>query len=272
VVVVDDGSTDAASLDALRDLTALGPVRVVHQSNAGVSAARNAGLGLLTSEFAVVLDGDDGLEPEFVARTAAVLEEDPEVVAASSWLRMHGAADALVKPAGGGAADFLHRNACPATALIRRERWRLCDGYDESMRAGFEDWDFFLRLLTGGGRIEIVPEPLIRYRTAPASANIRSMGHRLELYGGLIDRHRRLFEDNLRSVLVAHEAKYIDLMSRWEELADLSPDNPSEASYGDGGMAAVVRIAARRASARTSSHLERGGGERGGLLSDEETG
>lgn len=184
------------------------------EPNAGVSSARNRGLASLRSELAVVLDGDDELEPDFVARTAAVLEENPEVTAASSWLRMHGAADALVRPSGGGVEDFLHRNACPAIVLLRRERWRRCGGYDESMRDGFEDWDFFLSFLTDGGRIEIVPEPLIRYRTAPASANIRSMEHRLALYGGLIDRHRGLFEDNLRAVLLAHETKYVRIAAR----------------------------------------------------------
>ncbi|MBD7950668.1 glycosyltransferase family 2 protein [Oerskovia rustica] len=248
VVVVDDGSTDARSLAVLDALAGHEAVRVLRQENAGVSAARNAGLSRLTTELAVVLDGDDRLAETFVARTAALLEEDPDVVGSSSWLRMHGVAHAVARPAGGAAVDFLHRNASPATVMLRRDRWLAAGGYDERMRAGFEDWDFFLSLLSAGGRIEIVPEPLIEYRTSPTSANVRSMDKRLELYGHLVDRHRPLFEEHLRAVLLAQEAASTARLDTWERLVLDHPEVPVEdATYGDGGMAAVVRIATARA-------------------------
>ena len=250
VIVVDDGSSDAASVRTLAELERQAAVRVLHRSNGGVSAARNAGLALLGTELAVVLDGDDQLAPTFVEETAAVLEADPDVVAASSWLQMHGVVQAVARPAGGRAVDFLHRNACPGVVLLRRELWKQVGGYDERMRSGFEDWDFFLSVLTDGGRIEIVPRPLVEYRTAPGSLNIRSMSHRLELYGGIIDRHRGLFERHLRDVLLAHEATSMRRLSQWEDLMTMRPDLPlDEATFGDGGMAAAVRIAAGRAAA-----------------------
>ncbi|MFD6164501.1 glycosyltransferase family 2 protein [Oerskovia sp. NPDC060287] len=248
VVVVDDGSTDAWSLEVLDVLRADGLVQVLRQENAGVSAARNAGLSLLTTELAVVLDGDDRLAETFVERTAALLEEDADVVGASSWLRMHGVAHAIARPAGGAAVDFLHRNASPATVMLRRDRWRAAGGYDERMRDGFEDWDFFLALLAAGGRIEIVPEPLVEYRTSPTSANVRSMDKRVALYGHLVDRHRPLFEEHLRAVLLAQEAASIARLDAWERLVLDHPEVPvDDATYGDGGMAAVVRIATARA-------------------------
>ena len=59
------------------------------------------------------------------------------------------------------------------------------------MRAGFEDWAFFLSLLETqpDAHIGIVPEPLPEYRTAPASSNIRSMDKRLSLMRFLIEKH-----------------------------------------------------------------------------------
>lgn len=247
LVVVDDGSTDAASLRMLATLEHRELARVVHRRNGGVSAARNTGLGALGTEFAVVLDGDDRLAPTFVEATAAVLENDPDVVAASSWLQMHGVVRAVARPPGGGAAAFLHRNACPSAVLLRRARWREAGGYDEQMRSGFEDWDFFLRLLSSGGRIEIVPQLLVEYRTAPDSLNMRSMDQRLELYGQIIDRYRPLFDRHLREVLLAQEAASTRRLSDWEHLMSLRDDLAiEEATYGDGGMAAAVRIATRR--------------------------
>lgn len=247
VVVVDDGSTDERSVAVLRELAGLDGVTVLRQPNSGVSAARNAGLAHLTTDLAVVLDGDDTLEPTFVERTSALVLADPRTVAASSWLRLHGAVDALARPTGGHAVDFLHQNACPAAVTLRRAGWERCGGYREEMRQGLEDWDFFLSLLADGDRIAIVQEPLIRYRTTPASSNIRSMSHRLSLYGELVDRHRALFDEHLREVLIAHEAKAIRLMEQWEHAMATAPTAPTEASFGDGGMAAAVRIAGRRA-------------------------
>lgn len=247
VVVVDDGSTELASLAVLDELESTRQCEVIGQSNHGVSAARNTGLASVEEDLVVVLDGDDRLAPTFIARTASLVESDPNVLAASSWLRTHGVLEAVVRPPGGAVSDFLHRNACPATVLVRRRAWLACGGYDEGMRDGFEDWDFFVSLLSDGGRIEIVPAALVEYRTTPGSSNVRSMDRRVELYGHLIDKHPRVFADHLRTTLLAHEARAIDAQARWEKLISQHLQEPlGEVTYGDGGMAAAVRIAGMR--------------------------
>lgn len=247
IVVVDDGSTDLGSLGVLTSIERRG-VRVLRQANLGVSAARNAGIAALTSGYVAVLDGDDTYEPEFLDRTAALLDVHADTVAASSWLATFGVGQWVVRPTGGRLADFLARNACPAAALVRRAAWAQVGGYSADLRAGFEDWDFFLKLLELGGRIEIVPEPLVRYRTAPASANVRSMTRRLDLYGQIIDRHAPAFTRHARAALLALEATSMRRLDAWESVVSADPSlDLGEVTYGDGGMAAAVRIATARA-------------------------
>ena len=64
VILVDDGSTDGSG--SLCDSFARqdARVRVIHQKNAGVSAARNAGVSRATGEYLAFVDSDDYVEPE----------------------------------------------------------------------------------------------------------------------------------------------------------------------------------------------------------------
>src|SRR5712691_7353690 len=62
LVVVDDGSTDAGTLDVMRGLEAEG-VLVVHQPNAGLPAARMAGVHATSAPYVSPLDADDELVP-----------------------------------------------------------------------------------------------------------------------------------------------------------------------------------------------------------------
>lgn len=59
IILVDDGSTDNL-LEILADYSGL---RVIHQKNAGVSAARNTGIQNASGEFICFLDADDTWMP-----------------------------------------------------------------------------------------------------------------------------------------------------------------------------------------------------------------
>ena len=73
IVIVDDGSNDGITPGLCDAAAQTGPnIRVVHQANRGLPAARNEGARIATKEdwgeYLVFLDADDWLEPTFVAR------------------------------------------------------------------------------------------------------------------------------------------------------------------------------------------------------------
>ena len=72
VLCVDDGSPDACG--AMLDETARRDARfrIVHQRNAGVSAARNRALDRVRGEYILFLDPDDAICPEWFAAFATV--------------------------------------------------------------------------------------------------------------------------------------------------------------------------------------------------------
>lgn len=80
IICVDDGSTDnsPAILDeyAARDSR----VKLIRQSNAGVSAARNAGLEAATGEYVTGVDPDDYLELHAYERILSHLDATADIV------------------------------------------------------------------------------------------------------------------------------------------------------------------------------------------------
>jgi glycosyltransferase involved in cell wall biosynthesis len=77
VIVVDDGSTD----DTRQQLAKYGArIRYLYQDNAGVSAARNAGILAAQGTWIALLDSDDVWEPEKLAIQTETIRADPSTV------------------------------------------------------------------------------------------------------------------------------------------------------------------------------------------------
>lgn len=67
VILIDDGSSDDSGSICDSYANQDDRVRVVHQKNLGVSAARNKGLAATTGEYIMFVDGDDMIDTNMVA-------------------------------------------------------------------------------------------------------------------------------------------------------------------------------------------------------------
>lgn len=80
IVCVDDGSTDDSS-DILQEYAACDErIRVVTQKNAGLSAARNAGMRVANAEFITFVDSDDYVEPNTYEQALKHMESGVDYV------------------------------------------------------------------------------------------------------------------------------------------------------------------------------------------------
>ncbi|MGN0314992.1 MAG: glycosyltransferase [Fusicatenibacter sp.] len=66
VVLVDDGSDDGSSEKCDEWKKRDGRIKVIHQNNQGLSAARNAGIKEAEGEYILFVDGDDVIHPQMV--------------------------------------------------------------------------------------------------------------------------------------------------------------------------------------------------------------
>ncbi|RGX96942.1 glycosyltransferase family 2 protein [Blautia sp. OF03-15BH] len=76
IIVIDDGSTDK-SLEICHSYAAKDKrLKVIHQENAGVSAARNVGLSIMTGKYVLFIDSDDRIEQNMVEILVKEIEEN----------------------------------------------------------------------------------------------------------------------------------------------------------------------------------------------------
>jgi glycosyltransferase involved in cell wall biosynthesis len=192
LVVVDDGSTDPATHQALARAEDEG-VRVLRKENGGPSSAWMAGLQATAASYVMPFSSDDLLVPGATARLADALDESPEAAAAWGDLESIGAASALVPSA--PALDpwyVTYVNSLPGIALFRRDLVLEAGGWQ--LTTGIEDWDLWLRLATRGFAGVYVPGASFLYRR-DARGRFRSRVRRFDpFYDELRERHRTLFE------------------------------------------------------------------------------
>jgi len=207
IIVVDDGSTDAATIDVLSRLAS--PIQVLTTSNKGLPAARNYAAAQASGAFFCALDADDRLASTWFEKAIGVLESQPSVAFVSHWLETFGDEHWTWKPEQCDLPSLLARNAVNGAALVRRDAFEAVGGYDASMRDGCEDWDFWLRLVERGFKGTIIPEVLFYYRRRRDSMS-RAMleeGRYRRPLETLIEKHEDAYRAHLIDVIVAKEAE-----------------------------------------------------------------
>lgn len=172
VIVVDDGSTIASIRAALRALEAQRRenLLILRQGNAGVAAARNAGIRASTGDLILPLDADDVIEAGYL-EAAVPLLEDPEVSIVSSRGRYFEGRDGMVDQPDASLPWQLAENSLHNSSLFRRASFERLGGYDESLVLGFEDHEWWVRILLAGGRAIVLEQVLYHYRILPGSRN-----------------------------------------------------------------------------------------------------
>ena len=78
IVVVDDGSTDDGAAVVRRYVAKDSRIRLIQQSNGGVSAARNTGIQDARYEYIVFLDADDEYLPDYLETMKRLINTYPQ--------------------------------------------------------------------------------------------------------------------------------------------------------------------------------------------------
>ena len=173
LLIVNDGSTDPQTLDYLRQLEGQG-YRILHQDNRGLAAARNAGIAATSAPYILPLDSDNKLQPEYLTLSLGVFKQQPDVSVIYGDKNIFGYKELIERVCAPDYETLIKSNYIDACAPYKRSLWINLNGYDEKMRSGWEDWDFWLRAMSLGYIFYHINKPLFDYRL-----RMGSMAHKL---------------------------------------------------------------------------------------------
>jgi glycosyltransferase involved in cell wall biosynthesis len=148
-IVVDDGSRDDPESWLRADFP---EVELIRQEHRGVSAARNRGIGLATTQWIAFLDSDDEWVPEKLERQMSALARETDYSICHTdeiWIRDGRRVNPGKRHAKRGGFIFQYcLPLCvisPSSVVIERSLLEEVGGFDETLPA-CEDYDLWLRV------------------------------------------------------------------------------------------------------------------------------
>ena len=175
-ICVDDGSTDGS--DTILDEYAAkdSRLRVIHQPNAGVSAARNKALDVARGAWLCFLDADDLLQEDFLVRLLDVAQNSNTDLAIGGVLRFgNERKDIFVGPRVDGMFSpedlYVEYNSLCAWSCGKIYKRRLWDNVRFPVGIAYSEDRYVLhKILYAYPKVPFVADALYRYRTRSDSA------------------------------------------------------------------------------------------------------
>lgn len=204
IIIVDDGS-DEATKKVLSRFNHK-KIRIITQENKGLSAARNIGIMNANGEYIAALDADDLFESVFLEKAVSILNLDPIIGVVGCFSNYFVEKNKVIdrnRPAGGSIDDFLFCNNTMASSLFRKKCWIDVGGYDEKMKKGYEDWEFWISVTKQNWQVHIIKEFLFNYRKKENSMlQTTNLLYEEENYQYVLNKHKELYIKNFDKTII----------------------------------------------------------------------
>ncbi len=202
LIVIDDGSTDEDTKNVLANIN-YPKTKLIRTKNQGLPVARNTAIREAQGEYIACLDADDQYAPTFLEKTVAILDQDKahRVGIVTTWIQTYGVKEELWKTAEYDPILLATRNVLHVASLFRRECWSKVSGYSESLKIGYQDWDFWIKIVAAGYAWECIEEPLFYYQVREKSMVYFSNQKRPQLFKAIVKNNQNFYQDNLQKIL-----------------------------------------------------------------------
>jgi glycosyltransferase involved in cell wall biosynthesis len=198
ILIVNDGSTEPASLEALDAIRSQGlpNLRILDIPNGGLANARNVGADNAKGELVAFVDADDKIGPDFLRRAVELLKRYPNVHLVYSWVRFFDEGRGIWHSWTFDLPYLLCHNQLVPIAMVRRDTFLQHGRNKPHIVYGLEDYESWISLAEAGCGGVAIPEPLVQYRIRSNSMfKVIEADKKLYLYDLISHEHPELYRE-----------------------------------------------------------------------------
>lgn len=216
-VIVNDGSPDNTQEVVLQWTTKDSRFIYFEKDNGGLSNARNFGISNARGRYILPLDCDDKIGKKYVELGVKKIKENENIGVVYCKGRYF---DAINRPwilQNYNKKQILCENLIFCSAIFRKDDWKAIGGYDENMRFGWEDWEFWINLIYSQNReVEILNYEGFYYRQKENSMLVSIAADeekQNKSYNYIYAKHKKLYDENFTHPIIAYK-RVIELENR----------------------------------------------------------
>lgn len=193
-IVIDNGSTDNTAEVVKMYVAKDNRIKYHYIDQKGVSLARNYAVSISIGKYILPLDADDKIDSSYIAKAVHIMNENPEISLVYCDAILFGSVNKKWILPEFNYRNLLIENSIFCSALYKKTEFETLNGYNTNMVEGFEDWDFWIKLLADDKKIIKIHEPLFYYRIKENSRNsVLDKEKQLRLRMQIYNNHRELY-------------------------------------------------------------------------------
>jgi glycosyltransferase involved in cell wall biosynthesis len=195
IIIVDDFSNDGSEKKVEEQAKKDSRITVIfHKENKGLSATRNTAIKAAKGKFILPLDADDTLHPDMLMKTFKCIEFMAYDIIYTD-VQEFGKSERCLRAPQYDFLRLLKGNYIVSCALFFKKHWEQVGGYDESMKDGYEDWEFWIRMGEKKHYGYRLDELLFNYRIKDESMVTSTRQKHTEIVKYIKEKHPNLFEE-----------------------------------------------------------------------------
>ena len=161
-IIVNDGSPDHTEEVALQWTEKDTRFIYLKKENGGLSSARNAGIEIAKGEWILPLDCDDKIGSQYLELASAQFDKDYTIIYCEA--EFFGDKEGKWELPVTSIKELAIQNTIFCSAFFKKLDWVLVGGYDENLKLGYEDWEFWINIAKKNFSVHKLDEVCFFYR------------------------------------------------------------------------------------------------------------
>lgn len=210
-IIVNDGSPDNTDEIARNWIEKDTRFKYLEKENGGLSSARNFGINKAEGEWILPLDADDKISNNFLTEAVSIIQNNPSVKLIYPTVWLFGEENRIWRIKDYSYDAIIWYNMLVCSSMFKKEDFLKTKGYNESMKKGWEDWDFWLSFLKRDDLVIKLRSSFFYYRVKHTSMITELMKDKTPLYWQIFNNHIDIYQQ---------QESYIGCMLRKRDLEE----------------------------------------------------